>query len=71
MSKGKAYINKIAPGSGALACIEDYAECRIEENRLELEAAMESAEIWRLQGRIMELRELLHIIKCKKDGEIL
>lgn len=68
MEKARVCLEKLDLSAGVMRGLEEYAERRVEENRLELEAAEGTIETGRLQGRIMELREFLGAIRRKKSG---
>lgn len=57
-------LSKLLNGSrGTLDALCDVLECEISEAQGELEAEDEPMELWRIQGRIMGMRDLLAAIR--------
>lgn len=63
MKEKHEIIQSLAASKGAIDSFMAWLELELEESRLEMESASSEMAIWRAQGRILEIRSLLGVLK--------
>lgn len=65
-SKKEAIAALLLAPRGTLDALLDLLLCQLEDARLEMETAQDAINLWRCQGRCMEIRNLLAAIKQRE-----